>query len=113
MKIRHLKAFEVISIIDDLNHKDRIIFESAVVRFFEFYKKNCEKELLKIFPCNYDDIRAKFAQLITSKVCYEEDVRFINLCLKYGNSGNCSVFRNQQDDFYSNSKDFIARYLLK
>ena len=68
MKIRDLKAVEVISIIDDPNHKDRIAFDSAVVRFFEFYKKSCEKELMKIFPCNYVDIRAKLTQLITSKV---------------------------------------------
>lgn len=112
MKIRDLKAFEVISIIDDPNHKDRIAFESAVVRFFEFYKKSCKKELCKIFPNDYGEVQAKFAQLITSKVCCEKDIRFINLCLKYGNNDNCGIFRNPPDDFYSNSKYFIDRYLL-
>lgn len=110
MKIRDLLFYEISLILDDSDHPDRSAFESALVRFFEFHKHNAGKEIELIFPEHGRQLEAGIRKLMHQKIVIENDIRFINLALKYEKKKKFPPFNISRADFFSDIRFFIDRH---
>lgn len=113
MKIRDLRYNELMSIMTDCEHIERQKFENAFVRFVEYHGGCYEKEIWKLFASYDSEVTEKVRVFISQKITRDEDIRFINIFLKYCVKSFWGFTFRLRNQCFIDSSRHIVRFLKK